>query len=89
MTEALWKGRHVVAGKAGGIPIQIQDGKNGFLVNPDNYKATAERVVELIKDKSLAREMGKKARESVRKKFLVTRLLGDYLDLITEMLKRK
>jgi trehalose synthase len=86
VTEALWKGKPVVAGNVGGIPQQIKDGNTGFLVNPHDYKAFADKVVKLLKDPKLATEMGKRAKEFVRKNFLTTRLISDYLDLIAEVL---
>lgn len=85
VAEALWKEKPVVAGNVGGIPSQITDGKTGFLVDPHDYKVCAQRVTTLLKDPKLSQEMGKAAKESVRKKFLTTRLISDYLDLIAEM----
>ena len=82
VAEALWKEKPVVAGNVGGIPNQITDGKTGFLVDPYDHKACAERVERLLKDPKLSEKMGKAAKESVREKFLTTRLISDYLDLI-------
>lgn len=79
VTEAMWKGAAVIGGKVGGIKHQIEDGENGFLVS--SVEETAERIVTLVKDEKLRRSMGKKARESVRKQYLITRLLEQYLDL--------
>ncbi|MBN2121310.1 MAG: glycosyltransferase [Candidatus Omnitrophica bacterium] len=87
VTEALWKAKPVVAGNVGGIPVQIEDGETGFLVDPHDYKTCANRVIKLLKNPKLARQMGKKAKENVRKKFLTTRLLSDYLDIITDILQ--
>ncbi|MBL7132092.1 MAG: glycosyltransferase [Candidatus Omnitrophica bacterium] len=86
VTEALWKGKPVVAGNVGGIPNQIIDGENGFLVDPHDYKMCADRIIKLLENPKLAKEIGCKAREYVREKFLTTRLLSDYLDLISELL---
>lgn len=86
VTEALWKGTPVVASRVGGIPIQIEDGKTGFLLDPHDYDGFADRIVTLMNDKKLAKEVGHNAKEFVRKKFCMTRLMGDYLDLITELL---
>ena len=79
VTEAMWKGRPVIAGKTGGIPHQIKDGHNGFLVS--SSKETAERIVELLKDEDLRRSFGERARETVQNQFLMTRLLEQELDL--------
>ena len=87
VTEALWKGKPVVASNVGGIPIQIQDGENGFLVEPNDIKGCADRIVEILKNPKLADTIGKNAKERVREKFLTTRLLSEYLDLMLEVLK--
>jgi len=81
VTEALWKGTPVIGGKVGGIPSQIEDGVNGFLVS--SVDETAKRMVDLISDEKKRKAMGKNARESVKKKFLMTRLLEQYLDLFS------
>jgi len=80
VTEAMWKGTPVVGGNVGGIRYQIQDGVNGFLVS--SVEEAAERIVRLIKDEELREQMGKKAKESVRERFLMIRLLEQYLDLL-------
>ncbi|MEJ2697427.1 MAG: glycosyltransferase [Candidatus Sulfobium sp.] len=79
VAEAMFKGAAVIGGDAGGIRHQIQDGVNGFLVS--SVKEAAERIVQLLKDEKLKKRMGDKARKSVRKNFLLTRLLEQYLDL--------
>jgi len=85
VTEGLWKGKPMVATNVGGIPIQIRDAEEGFLVEPNNKDQFAERIIEILKNPSLATEMGNKAKERVRNHFLTTRLLLDYLDLLTEI----
>jgi trehalose synthase len=79
VTEAMWKGAPVIGGNVGGIRYQIRNGVNGFLVS--TIEEAAKRMVQLIKDKKLRKRIGKKARETVRKKFLLTRYLEQYLDL--------
>lgn len=86
VTEGMWKERPVVASNVGGIPLQITDGENGFLLEPDDYDGFAGRIVELLRDPELARQIGANAKESVRQKFLITRLLGDYLDALRDLL---
>jgi trehalose synthase len=79
VTEAMWKGTPVIGGNVGGIKYQIEDGVNGFLVS--SVDEAADRLVRLLEDEEMRREMGRKARESVRKNFLMSRLAENYLDL--------
>ena len=76
----------MVASNVGGIKLQIKDGENGFLVEPHDIKGFADRVIEILKHPKLAHELGKQGKASVRERFLITRLLWDYLNLIHEML---
>jgi trehalose synthase len=80
VTEAMWKGAAVIGGNVGGIKHQIEDGVNGFLV--DNVEEAAARIVEIVKDPGLRERLGSNARDSVRRRFLMTRLMEDWLDLI-------
>ncbi len=86
ITEALWKGKPVVASNIGGIPLQIEDGVNGFLLEPNDTKGFADIITDILKKPEIGEEMGKKGREVVRNRFLVTRLLSDYLDLVHSLL---
>ncbi len=79
VTEAMWKGTPVIGGNVGGIRHQIKDGVNGFLVS--SVEEAARRIVQLVNDKRLRERMGRKARETVQKNFLMTRLLEQHLDL--------
>jgi len=86
VTEALWKGTPVVASDVGGIPLQIIDGKNGFLVDPKDSDGFADRILELLKNPKLSLKLGKAAKEYVRERFLITRILQDYVMLLNEIL---
>lgn len=92
VTEALWKGTPVVATRAGGIPLQVIDGVTGYLVGRRDYATAARRVVELMRRPWLARALGNNGREHVRRNFLITRLLRDYLrmqiDLVSNVATR-
>ena len=85
VSEAMWKGTPVIGGNVGGIRYQIEDGINGFLVSSVEQAAT--RIVQLLKDKKLRDEMGERARETVREKFLLPRYVDQYLDLFAEFRK--
>jgi len=79
--EAMWKGTPVIGGNVGGLRYQIQDGMNGFLVS--SVEEAAKRIVHLLKDKKLRKHLGEKARETVKKHFLLSRYLEQYLDLFS------
>jgi trehalose synthase len=82
--ESMWKGTPVVGTPAGGLPLQVRDGVDGFLT--DGPEPTAARLLELLRDPGLGIEMGVAGRERVRERFLLThalehelRALGDTL----------
>jgi trehalose synthase len=81
VAEAMWKGTPVIGGDVGGIRYQIEDGVNGFLVS--SVEEAAERIVQLVTDDELRRQMGSRAQQTVKDKFLLSRLLEQYLDLMT------
>jgi trehalose synthase len=83
VAEAMWKEKPLIGGNCGGIKHQIKDGQNGFLVN--NSSECADRIVTLLKNPSLAKKIGHAGRESVRNKYLMPRLLRDYLQLAGEL----
>jgi trehalose synthase len=87
VSEALWKGTPVVASNVGGIPVQLKDGVSGYLVGADDFQGCADRVVELLCDPDLAKQMGRNGREHIRRNFLITRLLADWLDLLAAQLE--
>lgn len=78
-TEAMWKGTAVIAGDCGGLRHQIDNGKNGYLVA--SVEQAAQRMVELLKDASLRKRLGKRAQRSVAERFLMSRKVEQYLDL--------
>jgi trehalose synthase len=80
VAEAMWKGTPVIGGNVGGIRYQIEDGVNGFLVS--SAEEASQRIVQLIEDRELREHMGRQAKESVRQRFLLTRYLEQYLDLL-------
>jgi trehalose synthase len=81
VAEAMWKGKPVIGGFAGGITVQIVFGTTGYTVN--SVEGAAFRARYLLNNPALARQMGENGREYVRRNFLVTRHLMDYLALLT------
>jgi trehalose synthase len=84
VSEGLWKARPVVGGAVGGIPLQIEDGVTGFLV--DSSAACAERCLEILDRPESAHAMARKGKEYVREHFLTPRLLRDDLRIFNELL---
>ena len=85
VAEGLWKGIPVVAGKVGGIVIQIQDGVSGYLVT--SPEECAARCLDLLRDTALRTRMAQAGREHVRENFLITRDLRDQLELVASLAK--
>lgn len=83
VTEALWKARPVIAGRAGGIVAQIDDGVTGWLVSSPHECARA--CIEALRDPAEARERALKGKEHVRRHFLTPRLLRDWLVLFNRL----
>ena len=83
VTEALWKGRPTVAGNVGGIPLQIEDGVSGFLVNSPSE--CAQRCLEILENPALGKSLGRAGKEHAREEFLSPRLLRDWLGLLTDL----
>jgi trehalose synthase len=83
VSEALWKGRPVVAGNVGGIPLQVLDGQTGYLAG--SPAECAEHILDLLRHPDLADRMGAVGREHVRRNFLITRYLCDHLGMYTAL----
>jgi trehalose synthase len=83
VTEALWKGRPTIGGDVGGIPLQIVDGQDGYLVS--NSKDAAKRAIEILSDPELGRRLGRAGKERTRERFLTPRLLLDWLRIFTAL----
>ncbi len=87
VSEALWKGTPVVAGRAGGIPLQMADGVGGILVESVEECATA--IVHLLRNPQHAKELAERGRERVREHFLLPRLLLNELCLMRDLARER
>lgn len=79
--EAMACGLPVVATNVGGIPEVVKNGKSGILVEPRDYRAIADAVMRLLENVSLRKEMGRRGREIVERKFGLDRMIEDYENL--------
>ncbi len=87
VAEALYKGTPVVASNVGGIRLQIKNGYNGFLIEHGNYDEFAQRVIYLLKNDNIRRQMGMNGMKFVRENFLITRLMNDWMDIFLRYLR--
>ncbi len=79
VSEAMWKGKPVIGGAVGGIPLQILHGATGFLVH--SVEGAAFRIRQFLNNPEMAKRMGDAGREYVRTNFLITRQIRDYLSV--------
>jgi trehalose synthase len=85
VSEALWKRTPVVAGRAGGIPLQMADGVGGALV--ETTEECAEEIATLLTDRDRAREVAEQGHRRVREHFLTPRLVLNELRLVAALLE--
>jgi len=83
VSEALWKARPTVAGRVGGIVVQIQDGETGWLV--DSAEECAAAFIVVLRDPPEARPRALRGKGHVRRHFLTPRLLRDWLALFNRL----
>jgi len=84
--EAMAMARPIVATRIDGVTEQMTDGREGFLVPPEDPTALARAVSTVLLDRSLAQEMGRQARLTVERRFPVEKMIeeteGVYQSLI-------
>ena len=83
VSEALWKARPFIGGDVGGIPLQVQDGKTGFLVR--SPEECADRALRFLREPELGKQLGRAGKEHVRQNFLSPRLLRDWLRVFSRL----
>ncbi|ELY44602.1 glycosyltransferase [Natronorubrum sulfidifaciens] len=88
VSEALWKRTPVVGSTVGGIPLQIEDGRNGYLVEPDDVVGLSRRVEQLLRNDVRRLEFGQYGREVVRERFLLPRQLAEFLTVVADLVSR-
>ena len=85
LLEAMSCGLPVVSTRVGGIPEIVNDGFNGFLVDPKYPEAIAEKIIQL-NDPDLRTRMGRNARETVIDNYTASIVLQSYLDVYKEVI---
>jgi len=81
LIEAMAAAKPVVATRVGGIPDLVEDGETGYLVPAQDAEAMAERLLELLRDPALGRQMGARGREIASQRFALGQVARAYYDL--------
>ena len=85
VSEALWKEKAVVAGRAGGIPMQFPEGYENYLV--ESIEECAAKCVYLLHHPGEKAKFGREGKQHVRENFLLPRLVRDDIKLLRKVLK--
>jgi len=85
VTEAMYKATPVVASNVGGIKLQIKNGVNGFLLEPNDIEGFAQKIIKIIKNKKMAQKIGRTAKKNVIDNFIITRHLENYIDILLKV----
>src|SRR5919106_470367 len=83
VSEGMWKEKPVIAGNAGGLRLQVEDGETGYLVG--SVDQCADRMLELLRDAKQRERMGRAGKARVRDRFLTVREVTDYLELLSQL----
>jgi glycosyltransferase involved in cell wall biosynthesis len=87
LTEAMVSGKPLIGSNVGGIPMQIRDGWNGFLVEPGNEKQLAEKIRYLFVNEGERIKMGRNSRKLAEEEFSWGKIAERYLEVYEEVAK--
>ena len=89
LLEAMSLGKPVIGTRVGGIPEVIEDGVNGYLVEPRNPQQMAEKIMYLLKNEALRNQMGAKGKQRVRDRFNIPNMVKAVEDVYISTLNAK
>lgn len=89
LVECAMAGKPVIGSAVGGITEIIEDGMNGFLINPGDYEALAKRIELLITNEDLRKKIGASAKETALKQFTITNWIDNVILLYNKLLPDK
>jgi len=84
VTEAMWKGKVVIGGRAESLKLQIKNGKSGYLAK--NESRLSETIIKLLRKPALIEKVGKEAKKSVERSFLLPRYLKENFEAYLEVI---
>lgn len=87
--EAMALGRAVIASAVGGLREAIRDGENGILVPPGSADALSDRLLHLLRDPALRERLGREARETVRRDYLIHDKIAELTNVWADVMQRR
>jgi len=81
LLEGMSTGLPVIATRVGGIPEIVEDGLNGFLVEPKHPEALAQKILELNSNEKLRERIGADARKRVLEKYTAAKIVSRYVEV--------
>ncbi|OGI16176.1 MAG: hypothetical protein A2Z52_01095 [Candidatus Moranbacteria bacterium RBG_19FT_COMBO_42_6] len=88
VTEAIEKGKPVIAYRAGGIPLQIEHGVTGFLVKIGSTSQVAQHLHDLLTDRNKYSIMSRNAQKKVNQDYFTVSNASKWLYLATELTEK-
>jgi len=85
--EAMAFGLPTISTPVGGIPEAVEDGVNGFIVQPGDYVTLAEKIDLLANDKPLREQMGQEGYKMAKEKFDINIIINKLQDIYDELLR--
>ena len=86
--EAMAAGLPVIATRGGGTAELIQDGEDGYIIEPKEFNAGAKIIASLMRNRENAFAIGAKAKEKVRSGFSIDEQNAKYVELYRTLLNR-
>jgi len=87
--EALATGKPIIASRLGAIKSIINDGKTGFLIKPGDIKDLTKKTINLFKNKNLAKEISRKAREKALREFNQENMVKNTIKVLEKVIEEK
>jgi glycosyltransferase involved in cell wall biosynthesis len=85
--EIMSLGKPVIGSRVGGIPEQIEDGRNGFIVTPGNVEQLKDALKRIVSDKNLIEKMGSESRRIYESNYQEDIVMDRYINLYETVLK--
>jgi len=85
LLEAAARGKPIVAGANFGSREAVDDGKSGYLVQPDNLDEISTALLDLLKDEEKALAFGRNGKQKIQKQFSEDRMINEYLMVLENL----